>query len=180
MLGYKWTTQPDLLSPGLVELNLNKKVRGSKKPNLTPVNSREDTEKLLNSVILTRRTILSKVAELYDPCGFWEPIKLQMRLAMLPLKGLDWDEQISSIQQATWTNIITSFIDLNNIQMPRCCIPSDEDSESKIRLICLADAAEFAGGAVVYAGRKLKSGNWSCSILASKSKLMDATLPRYE
>ena len=54
MLGYKWTTQPDLLSPGLVELNLNKKVRGSKKPNLTPVNSREDAEKLLNSVILTR------------------------------------------------------------------------------------------------------------------------------
>ena len=89
MLGYKWKTQPDLLSPGLGELNLNKKVRGSKKPNLTPVNSREDTEKLLNSVILTRRTILSKVAELYDPCGFWEPIKLQMRLAMLPLKGLD-------------------------------------------------------------------------------------------
>ena len=118
MLGYKWTTQPDLLSPGLVELNLNKKVRGSKKPNLTPVNSREDAEKLLNSVILTRRTILSKVAELYDPCGFWEPIKLQMKLAMLPLKGLDWDEQIPSTQQATWTNIITSFVELNNIQMP--------------------------------------------------------------
>ena len=64
--------------------------------------------------------------------------------------------------------------------MPRCCIPSDEESISKIRLICLSDAAEFAGGAVVYAGRKLKSGDWSCSILASKSKLMDATIPRNE
>ena len=42
MLGYKWTTEPDLLSPGLGELNLNKKVRGSKKPNITPVKSRED------------------------------------------------------------------------------------------------------------------------------------------
>ena len=28
MLGYKWTTEPDLLSPGLGELNLNKKIRG--------------------------------------------------------------------------------------------------------------------------------------------------------
>ena len=28
MFGYKWTTEPDLLSPGLRELNLNKKVRG--------------------------------------------------------------------------------------------------------------------------------------------------------
>ena len=94
MLGYKWTTEPDLLSPGLGELNLNKKIRGSKKPNLTPINSRADAEKLLRSVILTRRSILSKVAELYDPCGFWEPIKLQMKLAKIPLKGLDWDEEI--------------------------------------------------------------------------------------
>ena len=47
MLGYKWTTEPDLLSPGLGELNLNKKIRGSKKPNLTPINSRANAEKLL-------------------------------------------------------------------------------------------------------------------------------------
>ena len=80
-------TELDLLSPGLGESNLNKKIRGSMKPNVLPINSREDAETLLRSVKLTRRTILSKVAELYDPCGFWEPIKLQMRLAMLPLKG---------------------------------------------------------------------------------------------
>ena len=113
MLGYKWTTEPDLLSPGLGKLNLNKKIKGSKKPNLTPVNSREDAEKLLRSVVLTRRTMLSKVAELYDPCGFWEQIKLQMKLAMLPLKGLDWDEEIPSIQQAKWAEIITTFQSLS-------------------------------------------------------------------
>ena len=33
MLGYKWTTELDLLSPGLGKLNLNKKIKGSKKPN---------------------------------------------------------------------------------------------------------------------------------------------------
>ena len=59
MLGYNWTTEPDLLSPGLGELNLNKKIRGSKKPNLIPVCSRDDTEKLLKSVTLTRRTMYS-------------------------------------------------------------------------------------------------------------------------
>ena len=47
MLRYKWTTEADLLSPGLGELNLNKKGRGSKKPNLTPAVSRKDAEKLL-------------------------------------------------------------------------------------------------------------------------------------
>ena len=97
---------------------------------------------------------------------------------MLPLKGLDWDEDIPSTEQEKWTDIIAMFVELNDIQMPRCCIPSDDESESKIRLIYLADAGEFAGGTVVYAGRKLKSGGWSCSILASKSRLVDATIPR--
>ena len=49
------------------------------------------------------------------PCGFWEQIKLQMKLAMLPLKGLDWDKEIPSIQQAKWTEIITTFLELNDI-----------------------------------------------------------------
>ena len=63
MLGYKWTTEPDLLSPGLGELNLNKKVKGMKKPNLSLVISREDVEQLLKSITLTMRTILAKVAK---------------------------------------------------------------------------------------------------------------------
>ena len=64
--------------------------------------------------------------------------------------------------------------------MPRCCIPSSEELVPKIRSICLSDAAEFAGGAVIYAGRKLKTGEWSCTILASKFKLMDTTIQRNE
>ena len=157
MLGYIWTTEPDLLSPGLGELNLNKKVRGSKKPDLIPVCSSEDAKNPLKNVTLTRRTILAKVAAFYDPWGFWEPIKLQMKLAMLLLKGLEWDERIPDCEQIKWTKILTLFVELNDIQMPRCCIPSDDEAKSKIRLICLSDAAEFAGGAVVYAGRKLKT-----------------------
>ena len=124
-------------------------------------------------ISLTRRMILAKIEEFYDPCGFWEPIKLQMKLAMLPLKGLDWDKKISDSEQTKWKEILMTFVELNDIQMPRCCIPS-----YLLRLICLSDAAEFAGGVVVYAGRKLKSCSWLCSILAFKSKLMDATIPR--
>ena len=110
MLGYKWTTtEPDLLSPGLGELNLNKKVRGSTKPNLTPVSTRNDAEKLLKTISLSRITSLAKVAEFNDPCGFWEPIKLQMKLLMLPLKGFDWDEKISDSEQVKWKEILMTF-----------------------------------------------------------------------
>ena len=51
---------------------------------------------------------------------------------------------------------------------------------SKIRLICLCDAAEHAGGAAVYGGRKLKDGSWLCSLITAKSKLMKGTIPRNE
>ena len=88
MLGYKWTTESDLLSVGLGELNLDKKIRGSKKPNLTPVCSRHDAEKLLKSITLNRRTIL---------------VKLQS--SMLPLKGLDWDEKSPQLEKTKWSEI---------------------------------------------------------------------------
>ena len=51
--------------------------------------------------------------------------KLQMKLAMLPLKGLEWDEKISDSEQAKWSKILTTFVELNYIKMLRCCIPSD-------------------------------------------------------
>ena len=99
---------------------------------------RDDEEKLLKSISHTRRTILAKVAEFYDPCGFWKPIKLQLKLAMLPLKGLECDEKIPEMEQTKRSEILTTFVELNDIQRPRCCIPSNEDSVSKIRLICLS------------------------------------------
>ena len=84
---------------------MNKKIRGMKKPN-----SREDAEKLLKSITMTRRTILGKVAEFYNPCGFWEPVKLQIKLVMLPLKGLEWDEKITELEQTRWSKILTTLL----------------------------------------------------------------------
>ncbi|XP_023320317.1 uncharacterized protein LOC111695291 [Eurytemora carolleeae] len=80
LLGYKWDPEKDELSPGIGELNLNKKLRGERKPNLEPVKTRLDAEKLLSGVKLTRSLIVGKISELFDPCGFFEPIKLQMKL----------------------------------------------------------------------------------------------------
>ena len=71
-------------------------------------------------------------------------------------------------------------MDFLKLSVPRICIPADKDSVSGIRLICVTDAAITAGGAAVYAGRKLKDSTWSCALVASKSKLMKARVPRNE
>ena len=168
LLGYRWDRKKDELSPGLGELNLNKKVRGERRPNPEPVRTILDAEKLLANVKLTQSLIVGKISEFYDPCGFFEPIKLQMKLFTGSLKGKDWEEVLLEEEQETWRQILKGYV-----RLPKIIIPMRDVSGSKIRLLCLADAAEFAGGAAVYAGRELSPGVWSCSLLAAKSKMMN-------
>ena len=85
-------SEPDILSPGIGELNLNKKVRREKKPNPKPVKTVLDAEVLLENAQLTRSMVVGKVSEFFDPCGFFEPIKLQMKLQTAGMKGKGWDE----------------------------------------------------------------------------------------
>ena len=180
LLGYKWETKEDILRPGLSELNLNKRIRGAKKPNESPVTSIQDAEKLLQPISITRRQIISKIAELFDPVGLWEPIKLNLKLKAAGINGMEWDKPIPEELQETWKTKLVEFVEYKTLSAVRCRLPPDRVSESKIRLIVLADAAEGAGGAAVYAGRKLKDGGWSCSLVAAKSKLMRYTIPRNE
>ena len=69
---------------------------------------------------------------------------------------------------------------MNDVKFNKCRIPADAESASGVRLLCLSDAAEHAGGAIVYAGRKLINGDWSCAMFTAKSKLMNSTIPRNE
>ena len=111
---------------------------------------------------------MSIMAELYDPCGFWEPWKLQLKLMSQTLAGMDWDEHIRAEDQDLWKQQLSRLVDFPKLSVPRICIPADKDSVSGIRRIRVTDAAITAGGAAVYAGRKLKDSTWSCVLLASK------------
>ena len=102
LLGYKWSTMENTLSPGFSKLNLNKKIRGVKKPNKTPVVTREDTEKLLTPITITKRMFVSKVSKFVHPISLFEPIKLQLKLELRKLSGVAWDEEISPEQQSKW------------------------------------------------------------------------------
>ena len=174
LLGYRWNSEQDILYPGFAKLNFNKKVRGAKKSNVLPVVTLEDTSRLMNSLTLTRRLVVSILAELYNPCGFWEPWKLQLKLMSQSLAGMDWDKCIQAEYQDSWKQQLSRLVDFPKLSVPRICIPADKDSVSGVRLICLTDAVITAGGAALYAGRKLKNSTWSCALVASKSKLMKA------
>ena len=180
ILGYKWFPKDDILTPGFSEINFNKRRRGSKKPNPFPVVNPEDVSKLLESKNITRRMVISKIAEIWDPVGIWEPYKLQLKLDNHALNGIDWDAPLDKDIQKHWTNRFQEFIDLPEMKITRCVIPTDAVDPNSVRLLCMSDAAEKAGGCAIYASYLLRNGNYSCMLLTARSKLMNQKIPRNE
>ena len=94
------------------------------------------------------------------------------------MNGLDWKDPVPEEFHETW---IGHFLDLEKVRslsVPRCIIPASAPSDWKIRLICLADAAEGAGGAAVYGGVEKPDGNFTCNLLFAKSRLMRQSVPQ--
>ena len=48
------------------------------------------------------QAVVSIMADLYDPFGFWEPWKLQLKLMSQTLAGMEWDEHIRAEDQDLW------------------------------------------------------------------------------
>ena len=120
------------------------------------------------------------MAEFFDPVGWWEPLRLQMKLSFQELNALDWKDPVPESSTETWVGHFRQLEEAQNLTIPRCVVPHDAPPDWKMRLICLADAGEGAGGAAVYGGIEKPDGTFTCSLLFSKSRLMRHTVPRNE
>ena len=180
ILGYKWAPKEDTLGLGFTEVNFNRKRRGSRKPNPFPVRDPEDLNKLMLKVKITRRLVFSMIGQIFDPLGIFEPYKVQLKLDNSLLNGLDWDTPLSEELQGMWKSRFHEFLQIPEVQAPRCIVPDDAVDPDSIRLLLVADAAEHAGGAACYAGWLLKDGSYSCQLLTARSKLLTQTIPRNE
>ncbi len=180
VLGYNWNITNDTFSPGFSEINFNKKKRGIKAPNLFPISTIEDVNKLLSNLEITRRVVVSKVAEYWEPVGIWEPYNCQLKLSAQALNGLNWDTPLDHDIQEHWRERFKEFIQIPQLSVRRFVFPENTKAGSKIRLLCISDAAACMGGAAIYAGVKLSENEYSCQLLTSKSKIMSNSVPRNE
>ena len=153
LLGYKFVTKPDLIST-----------------------ANQFTGDDVRAVV-SRRT---KIAELFDPIGIMEPIRLQLKLFQSELKGLEWSESLSLELQNVWIERLKLLQIPPQVQVPRFAGITQHGHTQHLRLICLSDASKVAGGVAIYAGYKQPSGNFSACLLTAKSKLLDASVPRNE
>ena len=111
---------------------------------------------MLCSISLTRRHVISKVSEFFDPVGLWELVKLQLKLHASKLSCISWDQILEDADQVFWKEELAKFAELGSLRAKRCPIPGDEKSSSKIRLLCFSDAGAYAGGTCIFGGRQLK------------------------
>ena len=165
LLGYKYIPESDLWGIAFGEFNVNRKIRGEKKPNPFIVNDVESCKKLLGSIDITRRIILSKAAEIYDPLGLIEPFKVQLKLKLNAIKDLPWDQPITGDSRDEWIDTLSMIPLVSLILIPRSTVPPSVTTPFSVRLLVLCDAAASCVGAAVYASYELPNNKYSCQLL---------------
>lgn len=104
-----------------------------------------------SDVVLTRVSLVSKVAGVFDPLGTALPLisKAKIRLRALGLKGLDWNDGITGSDETWWRSWFLALDQLNMLKMPRCLFPKEAQIvDGELHAFC--DASEEAYAAVIY------------------------------
>ncbi|XP_011858260.1 PREDICTED: uncharacterized protein LOC105555830 [Vollenhovia emeryi] len=131
---------------------------------------------------LTKRRVLSEVAQIFDPLGFVSPIviRAKMLLQELWLHKINWDEPLPSQVVSRWLNIRKDLTSLARLSIPRWFNTS---SDSTVELHGFSDASQFAMAAVVYMVVHTPSKGAKTSLICSRTKvtpLKRLTIPRLE
>ncbi|XP_043257973.1 uncharacterized protein LOC122400518 [Colletes gigas] len=131
---------------------------------------------------ITKRSILSDIAKIFDPLGLIAPAILQAKLSMQKLWQLQlaWDESLPQDIHSQWTTYRTDLDHINSIVVPRHASLPDCQS-TQIHGFC--DASERAYGACVYLRTVGTQGTCKVQLLCAKSRvapLKRISLPRLE
>jgi hypothetical protein len=120
---------------------------------------------------LTKRSILSRIARIFDPIGLTAAFLVRAKIGMQQLwkKGLDWDEELPSVLQEQWYSLFKEMSQLNEISFERCLTPSTAIGPPT--LCIFSDASLEAFGAVAYVRWMLENGKFDVRFIAAKSRV---------
>lgn len=131
----------------------------------------------------TKRSVLSLIAKIFDPCGWLAPIVLWAKALMQHLwtLGLNWDDTLPDPLCRKWSQFLKGLHALDNIRIPRF-LSLDRDVTS-IQLHGFSDASEIAYAACVFIRLEHSSKIATTQLLIGKSRvapLKRISLPRLE
>lgn len=131
---------------------------------------------------ITKRSILSEIAKIFDPLGLLGPVILYAKKIMQEIwqARVEWDESIPSDIHYSWTNYCMQLNSLQDVSFKRqICLKNS----SSLEIHGFCDASEIGYGACIYVRSKNTTGEYSSSLLCSKSRvapLKTRSLPRLE
>jgi len=123
--------------------------------------------------IVTRRSVLSQAAQLFDPLGWLAPVVVQTKILLQGtwLQGLGWDTPLTSKDEQRWRDFLTDLPLLERLRMPRWLECLTEDG---IEIHGFADASERAYAGVVYLrskSAKNTSEDWKSTLVTAKTRV---------
>jgi hypothetical protein len=131
----------------------------------------------------TKRGVLSMIARLFDPLGLVSPVTITAKITLQEIWKLkiNWDESLPLGLHTRWVEFLRTFIELNEIKIPRKVIGSK--SYHRIELHGFSDASEKSYGACVYIRLVPMNGPVESNLLCSKNKVAPSqtvSIPRLE
>lgn len=131
---------------------------------------------------ITKRTILSLTAQIFDPLGLVGPITVVAKLIIQRLwqYKLSWDESIPLDLNTRWLQFRDQLPELNSLMIPRHVL---QRNYKTVELHGFSDSSENAYGACIYIRSIDETGNITSNLLCAKSRvapLKSTTLPRLE
>lgn len=131
---------------------------------------------------LTKRLVLSKIAQLYDPNGFVAPFISSAKIFMQTLwkHKLDWDDKLPDNLASEWKVVWAHIEYIQQIRIPRYL---GFYKHSNIQVHGFSDASTKAYGAVIYVRYIDEKNNVHINLISAKSKIAPikiVSIPRLE
>ncbi|XP_057329918.1 uncharacterized protein LOC130670521 [Microplitis mediator] len=141
------------------------------------------TGKTSQTFSITKRTITSEAAQLFNPLGLISPVIVKAKIIIqeLWLQKVDWDDALSPELVHRWKTFRDELPQLSHLRIPRWInlIPNS----SGIEIHGFSDASQAAMSAVLYLRVCLPGEQTIISLICSKTKvapLKRLTIPRLE
>ena len=176
VLGYVWNPVKEWIALADKPTILGNSRRGKK-----PLEVTGDLTEALQGRF-TKRVLTGQLAGIFDPKGLVTPITAQFKLSLSKIVELKtgWDEPLPMELVDGWSSLIKEIKLLQSIKFPRCFL-HPEAIDNKVELIVSVDSSQYVAVAAVHARSRLVGGDFSCRLVAGKSKLTKlATIPRGE
>ena len=142
VLGVQWNLQDDTFVCGGLKSTLNS-----------------------DRAVVTKRTIVREVAQVFDPCGWFAPVVVLAKLLVQELwrEGVAWDDPVSEETKRRWQVIRENLESVPTLSIPRYVC----GTEARFQLHVFCDASQKAAAAVVIL-RTSMHGSVECHLLMAK------------